>query len=188
MNLEKRMYFFVPYNISPIQQAIQAGHAMGEYALKYGRYNSDHLIWEFLDKWKTWIILNGGTTNFKFVEVGGEKEFTGSLNQYKDNIEKAEIECSDFIEPDLNDALTAVCFIVDERVFNYKDYPDLVEYILSIDFPDDTKQKYDAYSIKGKSYDEIKEIYPSVYVQWEESLGGKQNVFLRELLKGKKLA
>jgi len=34
--MEKRMYFLVPYNISPIQQAIQAGHAALEYALKYG--------------------------------------------------------------------------------------------------------------------------------------------------------
>jgi hypothetical protein len=32
--LKKRAYFFVPYNISPIQQGIQAGHALGRYALK----------------------------------------------------------------------------------------------------------------------------------------------------------
>ena len=29
--LELRMYGFVPYNISPIQQAIQFGHAVVEY-------------------------------------------------------------------------------------------------------------------------------------------------------------
>jgi len=80
-NLEKRMYFLVPYNISPIQQAIQAGHSMGEYALKYGRYDSDHLIWEFLEKWKTWIVLNGGTTNFEMIEVDGVDEYIGTLNQ-----------------------------------------------------------------------------------------------------------
>ena len=32
--LELRMYFFVPYNISPIQKSIQAGHAALEYAYK----------------------------------------------------------------------------------------------------------------------------------------------------------
>ena len=29
--LEYRMYFLVPYNLSPIQQGIQAGHALQEY-------------------------------------------------------------------------------------------------------------------------------------------------------------
>ena len=68
-NLEKRMYFLVPYNISDTQKGIQAGHAMGEYVLKYGRHNPDHVVWDFLEKWKTWIILNGSTTNFKMIEV-----------------------------------------------------------------------------------------------------------------------
>ena len=58
--LKKRLYFFVPYNISPIQQAIQAGHAALEYAFKYG--NTEEFI-DFVTNHKTWIILNGGTTN-----------------------------------------------------------------------------------------------------------------------------
>ena len=32
-NLELRMYGLVPYNISPIQQGIQFGHAKDEYTL-----------------------------------------------------------------------------------------------------------------------------------------------------------
>ena len=187
--MELRMYFFVPYNISPIQQAIQAGHAMGEYALAYGRYDPDHLIWEFLEKWKTWIILNGGTTNFEFIEVGGKKEFTGSLNQYAEVLENEAIDNATFIEPDLNNALTAVCFIVDERVFNYDDYPDLSDYLLSIDFLDDTKEKYDSFRIGKKNYEELKELFPLQYNTWERDImGGDENVFLRQLLKGKKLA
>lgn len=165
-NLEKRMYFFVPYNISPIQQAIQAGHAMGEYALKYGRYDSDHLIWDFLEKWKTWIVLNGGTTNFKIIEVKGKNQASGTLNQIQESLTDNDIEYSTFIEPDLNDALTAICLIVDERVFNYKDYPDWNG---------------------SKWWNKNTKIEP-FYSNWIEKIGGKKNLFLRDLLKYKKLA
>ena len=58
--MKYRLYFFVPYNISPIQQAIQAGHAALEYAYKFGN-TSDYI--DFMINDKTWVILNGGTTN-----------------------------------------------------------------------------------------------------------------------------
>jgi len=189
MQLEKRMYFFVPYNISPIQQAIQAGHAAIEYSRKY---KDDEEFINFADHWKTWIILNGGTTNSKGKPGANYREDTepylGSLDNLLQQIIMNKVNYALFNEPDLNDALTAVCFICDERVFNYKDYPDLIYYIHSIDFPDDTKQKYDSFNVFGKSYEEIKELFPIVYKRWESSLGGEKNVFLRELLKGKKLA
>ena len=162
--LELRMYFFVPYNISEIQKGIQSGHSMGEYALKYGRYNPNHIVWDFLEKWKTWIILNGGTTSFKIIEVGNESGFYGSLNQIQDSLEKHGIEYSTFVEPDINDALTAVCVILDERVFNFKKYPD------EVDFND---------LLSDATYD---------YDEWVETMGGEKNVFLRELIKGKRLA
>jgi len=181
--LEKRMYFFVPYNISPIQQAIQAGHA----ALEYARdFKDDEVFIDFADNWKTWIILNGGTTNHNV--SGPDGLLQGTLNQIATEISDNDINFSYFLEPDLNDALTAVCFICDERVFDYEKYPDLEKFILAVDFPDDTKAKYDSYRIAGKGYDELKELFPSIYKQWETSLGGAQNVFLRQLLKGKKLA
>jgi len=186
--MELRMYFFVPYNISPIQQAIQAGHAALEYARQY---KDDAQFINFADNWKTWIILNGGTTNSK-------RDFDaislGSLNQLADQLSLGdgisdEIKMSFFREPDLEDALTAVCFICDERVFNYEDYPDLAEFILSIDFPDDTKQKYDSFSVNGKTYEELKRLFPNIYKMWiKDVMGTEENRFLRELLKGKKLA
>lgn len=189
-DLELRMYFFVPYNISPIQQAIQAGHAVEQYAHKFHTF-TEYI--NYVENWKTWIILNGGTTN-------SQRDFdgfsAGTLNQIADQIsdfnghceEGKEINMAYFEEPDLNNALTAICFLADERVFNYEDYPDLEKYILFIDFPDDTKAKYDSFRIAGKNYEELKELFPEVYKQWENSLGGGRNVFLRKLLKGKKLA
>ena len=50
-SLEKRMYFFVPYNISPIQQAIQAGHAVEQYAHKF-RNDPEYI--DYVKNWKTW--------------------------------------------------------------------------------------------------------------------------------------
>jgi hypothetical protein len=179
------MYFFVPYNISPIQQSIQAGHAMGEYCLKYGRHDSNHIIWHFLEKWKTWIVLNGGTTS-STLDI--ELIPTGSLDQINDSLFKNKIEFSNFYEPDLNNALTAVCFIVDEKVFNKKLYPDFEidadaekELIhnnpFNINIPMEEFDKWYSPQIQ----------YNIRYTEWVEKIGEK-NVFLRELLKGKRLA
>lgn len=116
--LEKRMYFFVPYNISEIQKGIQAGHAALEYAYKYG---DSFLFKDFIKNWKTWIILNGGTTNDSI-------EYVGSLNEIQVGLFENEIDHTIFVEPDLNNALTAICFICTEKVFNWKDYPNFIEW------------------------------------------------------------
>ena len=161
------MYFLVPYNISPIQQAIQAGHAALEYARKYG---DDEEFKDFVDNHKTWIILNGGTTNcMREIGTGLSK---GTLNQALDAIsEHPDIKCAFFTEPDLNDALTAICLIVDERVFNREDYPDFGDWLKSIcaEFP----MEEDKYKALEKAY--IEEVGEDIY-------------FLKELLNTKKLA
>ena len=191
--LEKRMYFFVPYNISPIQQAIQAGHAALEYARKF---RDDEEFIDFADNWKTWIILNGGTTNSK-------RDFDmvsqGTLNQLADQLSLGDgiagpTKMAWFNEPDLEDALTAVCFICDERVFNYEDYPDFNYFLMeqSIDFSQNFLRDRDITSnaaIKYHNIEELKEIFGAHYMNWREDImGGEKNVFLRNLLKGKKLA
>lgn len=125
-DLEKRMYILVPYNISDIQKGIQGGHAALEYA---NEYKNDPQYIDFVENWKTWIILNGGTTNNDFglrrgtlnLELDKIIEFN---NKNPDNI----IKYSTFNETDLNDALTAICLVVDERVFNKEKYPNLREW------------------------------------------------------------
>lgn len=176
--MEKRMYFFVPYNISPIQQSIQAGHAALEYARKYG---DTELFMDFVDNHKTWIILNGGTTNEHPDRLGTLNKIYIDLLNYDANIKNGQIKIASFKEPDLNDALTAICFICDEHVWDYEKYPDWKDYLLEHSFHplDDRK----------KSYDELKQKYPTLFYKWtEEIMNGEKNVFLRELLKGKKLA
>ena len=55
----------------------------------------------------------------------------------------------------------------------------------------DTKHflaNYDFISIKTKSKEELQEMYPEQYNIWFNKMGGEANIFLRELIKGKKLA
>jgi len=196
--LEKRMYFFVPYNISPIQQAIQAGHAALEYARKYP--NDPDFI-DFADNWKTWIILNGGTTNSKLVKDPStgwyanprtdKDPYMGSLDNIANSVIGAKINYSLFQEPDLNDALTAVCFICDARVFNYEDYPGFLDYILKIKmYPDAlaAMPEGNLVILKAQTEEHLKELFPEYYKEWLEFIGGEKNLFIRELIRGKKLA
>ena len=187
-DLEKRMYFFVPYNISPIQQAIQAGHAALEYARKY---KDDEEFIDFADNWKTWIILNGGTTNSKRDFDGVSN---GSLNQLADQLSLGDgiadgIKISYFKEPDLEDALTAVCFIVNEKVFNYEDYPDFCDWITNQDIVNEDEKLLAFTNLRGKTYEELRGMFKGMFPVWiNEVMETEENVFLRGILKGKKLA
>lgn len=183
--LELRMYFFVIYQLKGIQQGIQAGHAALEYAKEY---LDTALFKNFIDNHKTWIVLNGGTTN----DGRDFKGFAnGTINRIGDELLEKDINFADFREPDLNDAVTAVCFICDERVWNYEDYPDFGDYLLNIKM---YKEARDTMPVENfemflKSDNEaMKESFPEWYKEWEEFLGGEENVFLRQLIKNKKLA
>ena len=163
--LEYRMYGLVPYNLSPIQQGIQFGHAVQEYNnMIFEKYDMDMLPMDF-DTWrtedKTFMILNGGTTN----GYTGSKNY-GTLNQHRDNISEMGVEFAIFCEPDLGDQLTAVVFLVDERVWNKEKYPDFV-------------QEFTEGDLDGCAED---------YLNWVDDMGGEQNVKLREFLSQFKLA
>lgn len=184
--LEMRMYFFVPYNISGRQMGIQAGHAALRYVRSYADNNPE--VWDFVDNHETWIILNGGTTNetrdFDGVAAGG-------MNQIADSLADNDIMFSYFVEPDLNNALSALCFLCDERVFNYKDYPDFVNYVLYVKMYDNAREEVPAENIiklKNMTNDELQEMFPEYYKEWVRNMGGVKNIFLRELIKDKKLA
>ena len=181
---ELRMYFFVPYNLSPIQQGIQAGHAALEYAHKY--YDSP--VYEnFVTRWKTFMIMNGGTTNCKMDMIANE--FRGDLDKIRQELEINMIDCAAFFEPDLNDALSAVCFIADERVFNYDDYVPFVEWFKAQNIESNTKTYFDRQTLTPRSLDEdCQRLFPTYFHEWVKHLGGTKNYFLRTLLKGKKFA
>jgi hypothetical protein len=187
MDLELRMYFFTIYQLTGIQAGIQCGHVALEYAYKYGETS---LFKEFIEKYKTWIILNGGTTSSNPQFYGTMQETLSLIFVFNEQHPEDKINYSIFKEPDLNDAMTAFCFICDERIWNYKDYPDFVDYMVNV-IECDTKHflaNYDFISIKTKSKEELQEMYPEQYNIWFNKMGGEANIFLRELIKGKKLA
>ena len=177
-DLELRMYFLVPYNISPIQQAIQAGHAALKYALEYGKDNPNHPVWDFIENHETWIILNGGTTNNTFeigtgIPLGTLNKCVHDIAEYNASASpKLEIGYSVFQEPDLNDALTAICLIVDERVFNREDYPDFKDWLWD----------------KGLGKVEYDDPRYKTFANKYASEVGKDIAFLKNLLNTKKLA
>jgi hypothetical protein len=186
--LEFRMYFFVPYNISPIQQAIQAGHSALEYAFTYGQ-EEDYQ--NFIKNWKTWIILNGGTTNNRYDFEGKP---LGSMNEIIESLQGNAIQYAYFQEPDLNDALTAICFLCDERVFNRVDYPDFAHWLTDVKMYVEAKEEGEKNNpglwmkIKMMSKEEHETMFPEYYKEWVRLVGGVKNVFLRELIRDKKLA
>ena len=192
--LELRMYGLVPYNISPIQQGIQFGHAVVEYGqkMKYlGEHNQSLNIQynDWADNWKTFIILNGGTSNHSVNRYSDTEDFFGSMENNLKLLEDNGVEVGTFYEPDLNDMLSGIVFIVDERIFNKKDYPDFSDWLMSSKYAElirtfDTDVNTIADYIKNSTNKEDQKAYK----EWVNLVGGEKNVFLRDFLKNFRLA
>ena len=187
-DLELRMYGLVNYQLSGIQQGIQFSHGLVEYSQRMKRLgeHKQSLAEQYerwADKWKTVIILNGGTTNDKINMNDGLPK--GTLNKHLLSLASANIEFSFFHEPDLGDQLTSIVFIVDERVFNKSKYPDFDDWIL-INYGDlikfDKDLEFEAF--KKSPSDEDRKICE----KWIDFVGGEKNVFLRNFLKDFRLA
>lgn len=180
------MYGFVPYNISEIQKGIQFGHAVVEYGQNVKNVispmtsNAISTYNDWADNWKTFIILNGGTSNHSMNRYSNE-EYIGSMEQNLKTLSENDIDLATFYEPDLNDMLSAIVFIVDERVFNKKDYPDFEDWIIE-NYGDLLKE--DPSLIKNSENPRDKKVYK----KWIDLVGGEKNVFLRDFLKNFRLA
>ena len=170
---ELKMYFLVMYNISPRQQGIQAGHCVEEYSDKY----HDTELYKEYRKFKTWIVLNGGTSNDGVVLDDSSQEWwtveinLGSMELYEKYLIENKIPYAYFHEPDLNYSLSSLCFICDNKVFDWVNYPTFEKWIQL-----------------NPSNDEVPLNMDEKYNQWVEFVGGEQNAKLKELIYGKKLA
>lgn len=160
MFLEYRMYGLVAYQLcGTIHAGIQFGHAVVEYGQLVKDIPPFEAIYDkFARKDKTFIILNGGTTN-------ENPERLGTLQIHTQTLKDNEIMFAEFREPDLNDTLTATVFLVDERVFKRDLYPDFV--MNDFATPEDNERQYK---------------------EWVEKIGGEKNVFLRNFLQQFRLA
>ena len=188
--LELRMYGLTPYNISPIQQGIQFGHAVVEYGQKMKKlpFNDIEVTKKYddwADNWKTFIILNGGTTNHKTSLEDGLP--FGSLNNHLLTLMDNGIDFAQFNETDLGDQLTAVVFIVDERVFNRKKYPDFEDWVID-NYGDLIVGSGSAYQIANEIRNSKSKHDKKVYQEWVKLVGGEKNAFLKDFLKNFRLA
>ena len=189
--LELRMYGFVPYNISEIQKAIQFGHAVVEYGQMVKKNDSVIETYdEWADKWKTFIILNGGTSNHS-VNRYNEEEYIGSMESLLEELRENDVTLAKFFEPDLNDMLSAIVFIIDERVFNRKKYLDFGDWVMENHFSylknnmltgsKIERMRKEGYFLTGSENDK------KLYSEWVDFVGGEKNVFLRDFLNPNKV-
>ena len=187
--LELRMYGFVPYNISEIQKGIQFGHAVVEYGLQ-NFHTTEYLDWA--KYWKTFIILNGGTSNHSMNRYNDE-EYVGSMETLLEELNSNDVKLATFYEPDLNDMLSGIVFIIDERAFNRKKYLEFGDWFIENhgDFLFDRMiqpNKLERMRLEGYFEKTDDEEEKKFYKEWVDYVGGSKNVFLRDFLKNKKMA
>lgn len=94
------MYFFVMRQLNGLNKGIQAGHAAVEYGLKYG---GRKVYKNFAQHHKTFILLDGG----------GSEDMKLRMAE----LESFEVDYACFHEPDLNNSLSAIAFIIPESVY-----------------------------------------------------------------------
>lgn len=180
--LELRMYTLVPYNLLGIQKGIQHEHTVVQHFLNNVHKSAEESrrVERWAAEWKTSIVLNGGTSNEGHYVRHGFKEvwYVGSMQQHLQKLVANGINVSTFYEPDLNSMLTGISFIVDERVFNRKLYPDYVD----IPFDEEKDGKNEE---TMRRWEDNNEMHRGL---WVEKIGGEKNAFLREFLRPLKLA
>ena len=99
------MYGFVMYNLSGIQKGIQFCHAAVEYSRLAAKHKAYANYFDFADNHKTFILLDGGSSND--MQYNRRAELDG-LN----------IPYAQFNEPDLNNSVSAITFILPQDVYS----------------------------------------------------------------------
>jgi hypothetical protein len=207
--MELRMYGLVNYQLTGIQKGIQYGHALQEYnniimdwmdenpEVGSEKYNKIKLFREWAKNYKTFIVLNGGTTNKNLAPLNKLNEgiYRGTLNNYKVQLESNGIDVIGFEEYDLGDQLTAIVFLVDERIFLKENgkyvYLDFEDWIFDNPSPYITFDRLDKHFIKSvreKFKNSDNKDMLDYYNRWVDHMGGVKNVFLRDFTRNLKLA
>ena len=163
---ELRGYGIMPYNCKEIQAGIQYSHAITEYVVDNYQTPAFRLFLEWAKKFKTAVLLDGGTSNHSKNRYSDE-EYIGTMEKHAKALSDNGIIFSTFYEPDLNDMLSGIFLIADERVFNTKKYPD---YGFDYDLTTETFVRNVNFGLKPTE-------------DWIETIGGSKNFFLRNYLR-----
>ena len=154
---EYRMYVLSIRHLSGVNKGCQGIHSSQEYANKY-HFEKDYQQHVTTDK--TLIMLDGGS-HPDMIEI-------------ERILVENDIHHTVFNEPDLDNLVTSICFLADERVWDkkyFKSYQDYYVYFLEFHGTDL------AFSDELPSYEE-----------WLTHIGGVKNEKLIEIIKGKKLS
>lgn len=153
--MKYRMYALVLRQLSSIDKGVQSAHACLEYALNYGETIEYK---DYINNDKTIIILNGGTSN--------------DLLKIYESLNEAGINFSFFREPDLNNIITSICFLVNDLVY---DSISLDRYLEHFYLP----------KIKSTG-GEVN--YENGKLDYIDYIGGKNNFLLKTIISDKHLA
>ena len=145
------MYCLSERHLSSVQKAIQAAHAIVEYELLYGN-TKEYQDWAKNNK--TIIVLDGGNSK--------------DLNIAVDVLNYEKIPFATFEEPDMLNFKTSICFLADERVFDYETYG----------------RNYNDFAMKVS----MNGYTPDSEEKWIELIGGYQNAILKQIVADKKIA
>jgi len=146
------MYCLAECHLSSIQKAIQSAHAIVEYSSQYGD-TEEYKQWAKKDK--TIIILNGGA-------LPEMQSVDGFLLQNN-------IKYATFAEPDMGHMLTSICFLADERVWDY----------------DKFGHSYAEYNFRTTADKMLPKLTPD---EWTEWIGGEINKLKKDIVSSLKIA
>ncbi len=169
-----RLYSFNMYNISAIQCGIQSAHSNMEYASE--NWGSPDFF-EWMKYHKTVILLNGGTSNAGVESVYGLPVEKGSMEQHLETLLANGINAVPFYEPDMNNALTSISFLVDDGVYKTPNY----RYHA---FADMEKNNDFSVYLRKKESGRLSENF----LRWLDKVGGEKNLWLRLYLRNFRLS
>lgn len=106
--MELRLYTFINFYLSSIQQGIQSAHLVHDIMLKYAPHSSGDakMVNDWARDWKTIIVLNGGTAD----DLLETRQLFDSQGQYPHTHFRESVDC-------LEGVMTGVGVVLPEFVF-----------------------------------------------------------------------
>lgn len=174
--LRYRMYIFLVSGLSEEQKTLQTSKAILKYALKY-KNDVSLEIFEFYNS-DDYFLIDGGSSNDG--HLGNRDGDMQLLIKQLDSI------CAKYVkvyETNLNSILSAICLLLDERVWDLYSYPDFKNYVIQKADPLDVK---DEINIRMSDDDTLIEKFDMLFSSWKQTICDRENdenITLRKILK-----